>query len=81
MLLTAAAAAAAAAATAAFLDDDAAAVAMGLYCCCGINGAIEGLADGRTDEVGAAAVAGLWVQLPAEILCACTGSMLPFAGQ
>ena len=80
MLLTAAAAAAAAAATAAFLDDEAA-VAMGLYCCCGINGAIEGLAGGRTDGVGAAAVAGLWVQLPAEILCACTGSMLPFAGQ
>jgi hypothetical protein len=66
--LTAAAAAAAAAATAAFLED--AAVAMGLYCCCGITGAIEGLAGGRTDGAGGAAVAGLWVQLPAEILCA-----------
>ncbi len=74
-----AAAAAAAAATAAFLDVDT--DVMGLYCCCGITGAIEGLAGGRTDGVGAAAVAGLWVQLPAEILCACTGSMLPLAGQ
>ena len=75
-------AAAAAAAAALFLDEAAVAIGLPMYCC-PMTGGRAGLAGGRADGAGTvpAAVAGFWVQLPAATRCACTGSMLPLAGQ